>query len=325
MPPDQSQDDVMLQAAHLYYEENLTQAEIGKRLYLSRTKVCRLLNEARECGRVSIHIEGQQLRNCFLECLFSAHYNLKKVIILSRCPDTPSKMLDAVAAQGAKYMDSILEPSSIVAISRGKTMARIVANLHPRKPLPIKAVQLIGLMNNPSHNEEEMDLVRRFAIAYGGTYYNLFSPFILEDDGVRKMLDHVAAVGDTIHLAKQANIVLTSLGKVTLKDHNTLWNSYLDEEEQQRIIDQGAVGLFCGHYYDQWGKLVDAAMHEKIIGLDMESLVCKEHVVGVVSGEEKVIPILGALRGKLINTLITDEWTAVNVLIQDGRPFSFGG
>ena len=203
-------------------------------------------------------------------------------------------------------------------------MARIVANLHPRKQLPIKVVQLIGLMNNPSHSEEEMDLVRRFAIAYGGTYYNLFSPFILEDDGVRKMLDDVAAVGNTIRLAQKADIVLTSLGKVTLKDHNTLWNSYLDEEVQQRLIDQGAIGLFCGHYYDQSGKLVDAAMHEKIIGMGMENLVRKRHVVGVVSGEEKVSPILGALRGKLINTLITDEWTAINVLIRDGRPIPCG-
>ena len=36
-------------------------------------------------------------------------------------------------------------------------------------------------------------------------------------------------------------------------------------------------------------------------------------------GREKVLPILGALHGKLFNTLITDERTAMNVLIQGGK------
>ena len=183
----------------------------------------------------------------------------------------------------------------------------------------IQVVQLIGLMNNPSQNEEEMDLVRKFAKMYGGTSHNLFAPFVLEDSEARQVLNRVAAVGKTIELAKKADVILSSVGKFDLQDKSILWNSYLGQEEKLHLKKMGSVGLFCGRYYDINGKMADTALHDKIFGLEIEEIVAREHVICVAQGREKVLPILGALHGKLFNTLITDERTAMNVLIQGGK------
>ena len=45
-------DQLSIRVAWLYYLENLTQAEIGERLGLTRARVNRMLSEARENGLV---------------------------------------------------------------------------------------------------------------------------------------------------------------------------------------------------------------------------------------------------------------------------------
>src|SRR2546427_12628029 len=47
---------LLVKIARLYYEQDMTQGEIGKRLRLSRQKVQRLLHQARDQGVVRIGI-----------------------------------------------------------------------------------------------------------------------------------------------------------------------------------------------------------------------------------------------------------------------------
>ena len=48
------QESLLLKVAWYYYEQGMTQQEIGKRLGFSRTKIVRLLATAREKGIVQI-------------------------------------------------------------------------------------------------------------------------------------------------------------------------------------------------------------------------------------------------------------------------------
>ncbi len=314
----ENQDELMMQAAIMYYQKDMTQAEIARELFLSRTKVSRLLKLAKEQKKVEIRISGEeQRRNAFLERLFKEQFDLKEALILADAAKEETFL--GVARLAAQYTDSILTKTSVVGIGRGRTLRAVVECMQPREKLPIQVVQLIGLMNNPSQNEEEMDLVRKFARMYGGTCHNLFAPFVLEDSEARQVLNRVAAVGRTIELSKSADVILSSVGKFDLTDKSILWNSYLEQEEKLHLKKMGSVGLFCGRYYDINGKMADTELHDKIFGLDVEEIVSREHVICIAQGGEKVLPILGALHGRLFNTLITDERTAVNVLIQEGK------
>lgn len=315
----ENQDELMMQAAVMYYRDDMTQAEIAKKLYLSRTKISRMLKEARETKKVEIYINGENQRNTFLETIFQSSFGLEKAMILANLSTDKEKAFHELAMATAEYIESILKKDSVVGISRGKMLNAVADCMKPKKKLPIKVVQLIGLMNNPSQNEEEMELVRKFAKAYGGSYHNLFAPFVLSDEEARLVLNRVAAVGKTIELARQADIILTSLGKADVNDRHILWNSYLNEEEKKLLQEKNAVGLFCGRYYDIDGNLIDTDLHNKIFGLEVEEIVCKKQVIGVSLGEEKVLPILGALHGGMIKTLITDERTALNILIREGK------
>jgi len=54
-----------------------------------------------------------------------------------------------------------------------------------------------------------------------------------------------------------------------------------------------------------------------IIGMSVEQLRNVYYSIGVAGGIQKSIAILGALRGKLINILVTDHNTALDILEKD--------
>ena len=56
--------------------------------------------------------------------------------------------------------------------------------------------------------------------------------------------------------------------------------------------------------------------NDKVFGIKLESLKKVKRVVGISAGEEKVDAIKGALRGKLVNVLVTNSKTA-KLLLDD--------
>lgn len=96
-----------------------------------------------------------------------------------------------------------------------------------------------------------------------------------------------------------------------------LWNGFLEQEEIFNLRSKGAIGHICGYYYDINGQIIDTKIHKSIIGLDINKIIHKECVIGVAGGPSKIKSILGALRGQLVNVLITDEKTALNVITMD--------
>jgi DNA-binding transcriptional regulator LsrR (DeoR family) len=51
-----------------------------------------------------------------------------------------------------------------------------------------------------------------------------------------------------------------------------------------------------------------------VVGLCLKDLRAIPLIIGVAATEQKILPILGALRGKYLKTIITDETAALGVL-----------
>ena len=69
----------------------------------------------------------------------------------------------------------------------------------------------------------------------------------------------------------------------------------------------GDVGL---RFVDASGSPLDLEINERIIGLSLEQIKRIPRVIGVAGGEEKQKIILAALRGEILDALITDDATA---------------
>ena len=76
----------------------------------------------------------------------------------------------------------------------------------------------------------------------------------------------------------------------------------------------GAVGDICLRFYDANGREVRGALDGRVIGIELESLRRVQRSVALCGGKKKFAAILGALRGKWVNILITDQYTAQRLL-----------
>ena len=95
----------LTQISFLYYEKNMTQQEISKITGLSRIKVSRLLQKAKDMGIVKITVDysGSFLE---MENKIAGKYKLKDVIIVDDSIDTNTKNM--VASAAAYYLENNL-------------------------------------------------------------------------------------------------------------------------------------------------------------------------------------------------------------------------
>jgi DNA-binding transcriptional regulator LsrR (DeoR family) len=77
-----------------------------------------------------------------------------------------------------------------------------------------------------------------------------------------------------------------------------------------RLRAAGAVGDICGRFYDAQGRPCVPEINERTLAVELESLRSKALSVAVAGTAPKVDAILGALRGRYCNVLITDEEAA---------------
>ena len=89
---------------------------------------------------------------------------------------------------------------------------------------------------------------------------------------------------------------------------------YVDDIEAQRIRDAGAAGDICAQHYSLTGQWLDIEINRRAVGITLDALAGIDRVIGVAGSSQKGAAILGALRGRYINVLITDDQAAQKIL-----------
>jgi DNA-binding transcriptional regulator LsrR (DeoR family) len=116
-------------------------------------------------------------------------------------------------------------------------------------------------------------------------------------------------ISKMIAIAAKADIALVGIGVLT-PGSVVLQNNILNQTEIERLKTKGAVGDIGLRFFDACGKTIEDEINYRVIGLDLDQYRKIKRVIGIAGGEEKVEAIRAAMRGKLINVLITDDQTA---------------
>jgi len=306
--------DLLSEVARLYYEKNLTQSEISRSIHTSRSTVSRLLQEARDRRVVEIVIHYPWDRSSAIEQELQQKFQLNNVRVLDSRGRKGNEALRGVALLAARYIDGIIKDSSIVGLSWGRMVYQTVQLLQPERELSIKAVQLFGTAI-PNNKVDGSEVVRQFANKYKGQYFSLHAPLFVENPDLKNLLMQDPHIKETLTLAQKADIIITGIGSLdsSLSPSQT-WLGYLSKQEIENLRRRGAVGHICAHHYDVDGQILEIDLHQGIIGAGLTPLHTAPQVIGIASGPEKSRAILGALRGRHINTLITDDVTAQRML-----------
>jgi DNA-binding transcriptional regulator LsrR (DeoR family) len=91
----------------------------------------------------------------------------------------------------------------------------------------------------------------------------------------------------------------------------------LEPAARERVLDQGTIGEISGALIDVDGRPVTSPLSKRIIGVTAAQLDSIGLVISVAYGEEKAPAVAAALRGGLVNGLVTHSGLAAALLTGD--------
>ena len=319
MTSDSERKKLLYKVAQAYYEDGLTQREIAQRLGISRIKVSRWLQQARDEKIVQITIVPPVDSNADLERALEKRYDLLEVIIVTPERYDQAGVASALGPAAADNLVRSLEGNEIVGLSWGTTLRKVIEALPVMNWPELTVVQLLGGLGRPEAEVHGTDLARRMAQAFNAKLRLIPAPGIVSSKLVRDALMQDLQISDTLALAQRADVALLGIG-VPRQGSVVAQSTILSEKEIAELIDDGAVGDIALRFLRRDGSQVRHEINDRTIGLDLEQMKRIPRRIGVAGGQGKLDVIRGALLGGYVNVLITDDVTAMALLEEPTQP-----
>ena len=309
--------ELLADVAESYYIQGKTQASISDEVGVTRSMVSRLLTEARNEGVVEISIIRPIVTDDQIADQIMQRFGIQNAVIFENGHQHASsnKTLGQITATTLK---KYVSPNMTIGIIFGKAVRDTIRAFEKGKPLNTKVLQLFGAVDSTSSSYDVRELVRELANKMGGTPYYINAPFIMKNPDTARELRENNANKSVFNLINDCQYILAGIGSIH-KQHSTFYQAgFLNDEDLRILQQQNAVGGMGGYHFDIHGNIVGQEIENRIVGITRESIL-NNHISTIVTatGENKVIPILGALRTKMVHTLITDLETAKSVLSLD--------
>lgn len=307
---DQDELRLLSKVGTLYYLRELTQQQIARRLHLSRPKVSRLLQRARDEGIVQISIISPDGAHVHLESEIERRYGLEEVVIVDADLEemSPEIRKHHLGAAAATYLQRTLSAGDVIGITWGTTLQAMVQSVQPATPDDIHVVQTLGGVGPPEAKIHAANLSRRLARLLGGTPTLLPAPAITSNVDSRAALLSDAHVRAAVSMFSRLTTAYVGIG--------ALETGALEAEDVEELRRSGAIGDIALRFFDAEGNPVHTSLDERLIGITLEALKRVERLVGVAGGPVKAGAIRAALRGGYIDVLITDSETAPHLLAE---------
>ena len=308
MTRDDRKQELAVRAAWSYYVRGETQDEIARALGLSRQTVQRLVAQAMASGLVRVRINHPLAR-----CLDLAE------ALRTRCGLRLAEVMPAEAGQAgvalalADRIEAELARAAPItlAIGTGRMLRAAVARLSRIDCPQHRIVSLTGNIA-PDGSAAYYNVLFSLSELVTAHSFPLMVPVIAASADERDALHRQPGNARVMAMAEQADVAFIGLGSFG-EDAPLFKDGFLSGAQVRALRERGAVGEILGNPYDCAGRPVP---HDLSIASARLPPVDRALILTGACGEDKRLPLLGALQGGLVNGLITDEPTAEWLLAQ---------
>jgi len=299
----------------LYYQRGLSKIDIGKKLRISRFKVADLLAQALKEGIVEITINEPSHTFLDLENSLEEKFKIYRVAVVETSFSYEETKKNIGRAAANCLLDMAYD-GDVIGVAWGTTIYEMVNALPSSvERNDISVVQVTGGLNQVSMDFNAIELTRRVAKAFGAKSYQLYAPAIVDSIETKNVLMSESNIKKTIEMFSKINIAIVGVGSVVPEPSTMLYrDGFIRKEDFENISKCGAVGDINSYFYDKNGNRCKTELERRTIGIDLDHLRMVRYVMAVCGGKFKADAIYGALKGKIINIIVTDNETAETIL-----------
>lgn len=310
--PEKERLDDAARAGWLYYIAGNTQDEIARKIGVSRQTAQRLVSLAVTERLIKVRFDHPLGRCLELADKLKERFGLQSCDVVPADPTSDSNTLGIVevaAAEMERYLVS--QHPVIVALGTGRTLRAVSEQVSPMDCPQHKIVSLVGNIG-PDGSATVFDVASRVGDRVGAPHYPMPFPVVAATVHEKNLLVSQKSLRNVMDLAAQADVSFVGIGTV---DENSamLRDGFVRPDEMRAMVKAGAVGEITGWSFDSNGRLVDGLVNDRVLSAPLESLASRK-VIGVAMAPARFKAIRGALNGKLINGLITNELMAEQLL-----------
>ena len=304
--------DDAARAGWLYYIAGKTQDQVAAALGVSRQAAQRLVAMAMSEGLVKVRIDHPIAHCLDLARQMRARFGLRFCEITPSDPTSTSSVLGISQAAAAEIERWLSRPEpALIAIGTGRTLKAAVEQL-PRIDCPQH--RIVSLTGNifPDGAAAYYNVIFTLANLVTARSFPMPMPVVASSPEERETLHAQPMMRRTLDLAARADVAFVGVGEFDL-DAPLRKDGFLGAAEVSAMAAAGAVGEILGWIFDQNGALIPGMANDRVASANIPPR-DSSLVIGAGMGARKLPAIQAALRGRLINGLITDERTAEALL-----------
>ena len=291
----------------------MSQAEIATFVRVSQPKISRMLALAQQRGIVRISVPEYESRNPGLEKALAKAFSIDAVVIHSIGGVEVIPLRHIMGYFAAPVARRWLRPHSLVILSGGRAVQALVEQMQPVQPVPdLRIAPGMGHVDSKPGSYDASELCRELARRWQGSMLSLNGPLVFPDEASYEEVVRLPQIQEVLRAVAKADVLIFGVGAM----HNSLLfeRDLFTRSELGRLSDAGAVGEVLGRFYNAKGLECQTPLRRRTLSIELSKLRGIERRIAVVVGADRTAAVLGAIRGKLLNTLVTEESCAEALL-----------
>jgi DNA-binding transcriptional regulator LsrR (DeoR family) len=301
LSPDRPSEVVLAaRVARQFYLEGISKVDIADRLGISRFRVARLLESAREIGlvRIEIGLPGAAL-DAGLSAELCSAFGLEHAYVFD-FPEDELPLRVRIGEETGQVLMDLITPGDVLGLTWSRTLSGLTAALTQLPPCPI--VQLTGAVPPPD-GRDLLELVRGVARVGGGTAHVFYAPMLVSDAATAAAIRRQGDIAEAFALIPSVTIAVVSIGAWS-PGLSTIYDA-VTPGERESLTALGVHAELAGVFIGADGVPLATPLDSRMIVTPTALFTRIPFVLGVAYGAAKSPAVLAAIRGGLVHGLVT--------------------
>ncbi len=287
--------------ARQYYLEGVSKVDIADRLGISRFRVARLLDSARESGlvRIEIGLPGGVL-DAGLSAELCSAFGLKHAFVFNFPEENGSPLRQRLGEAAGQVLMDLIKPGDVLGLTWSRTLSGLAAALTQLPPCPI--VQMTGAVPPPD-GRDLLELVRSVARVSGGPAHVFYAPMLLDDAQTAAAIRRQGDIAEAFALVPKVTIAVVAIGAWGA-GLSTIYDA-ITPAERESLAALGVRAEVAGVFIGADGSPVATPLDSRMIVTPGPLFTLIPFVLAVAYDSAKSAAVRAAIRGGLVHGLVT--------------------